>query len=598
MTTVMSTATALPRWDLTPAFAAPDSPELDATMTSLRVRLVELDGYLGDGPLDDDPVFVEQVIGRWNDILRDVDLLANFLYAWNSADTTDAAAASKLSAFYEISADVDVTRSRVLSRLGSVDVDELVERSETARAHEHFLRTTAIEAAHQMPLAEEELAAKLRPGAGASWERLREDVASRLSTRFELDGEERDRPISEIMNLSSHPDRDVRRRAYEAEGRLWAEAAVPIAASLNGIKNEAIVLSDRRGWADPLDVALHQNAIDRQVLDAMVAAMETVYEPLRGHLRRKARMMGVERLAWYDLASPLGDDRTVYTFDEARALLLDTVAELSPRLEAMLRRAFDERWIDAEPRSGKYGGAYCCEIFPHGSRILMNFDGSLSAVSTLAHELGHAFHDLCLADRTPLQRPLPMTLAETASMLLQHMLEDVLLERAPDAGKLTILNSRLNDAASMLFDLRSRFEFERALFEARRERAVTVEELDEMTLEAQARAYGDALDPALRAPFRWAARSHYYSVDLGYYNFPYQFGLLFGLGLYKRYLADPAGFAAPYERLLSRTGMASAVDLARDFAIDLHDQAFWSSSLDVIREDIARFAELTPEAEG
>jgi len=188
-----------------------------------------------------------------------------------------------------------------------------------------------------------------------------------------------------------------------------------------------------------------------------------------------------------------------------------------------------------------------------------------------------------------------MTLAETASMMLQHMLEDVLLERSADDGKLSILNSRLNDAAGVLFDLRSRYEFEKALFAARRERALTVDELDRLTLDAQAMAYGDAVDPELRAPFRWAARGHYYNADLGYYNFPYQFGLLFGLGLYQRYLADPAGFVEPYERLLSRTGMASAVDLAAEFGIDLRDEAFWSSSLDHIRSDITRFAELTPE---
>ena len=589
------TTTALPRWDLTPAFASPDAPELDATFTDLRRRYAELDELLARPTEGDDIATVEAIIARANEASRDLELVGAYLYAANSADTADEVAAAKLSDLYELFAVAEVTAVRVKDRLGSIDVDDAVERSEVARAHEHFLRTTAIEAGHLMSMAEEELAAKLGSGAGTAWERLRDDVASTLKASFELDGEERERPISEIMNLVTHPDRDVRRRAYEVEGRLWKQAAVPMAASLNGIKNEAIVLSDRRGWADPLDIALHQNAIDRQVLDAMIAAMEQVYDDLRGHLRRKARMIGLERLAWYDLSAPLSADDATYTFDEARALLLDTVGRLSPRLDEMLHRAFDERWIDAEPRAGKYGGAYCTEIFPHGSRILMNFDGSLAAVSTLAHELGHAFHDLCLAERTPLQRPLPMTLAETASMMLQHMLEDVLLERAADDGKLSILNSRLNDAASVLFDLRSRYEFERAVFAARRERALTVDEFDRMTLDAQGMAYGDAVDPELRAPFRWAARGHYYNVDLGYYNFPYQFGLLFGLGLYQRYLSDPARFAEPYERLLSRTGMASAVDLASEFGIDLRDEAFWSSSLDHIRADITRFAELTPE---
>lgn len=591
----MTTATALPRWDLTAAFASPDAPELTARMAAIRGELGDLDAVL-ERPFDGDEVDgVEDVIGRWNGIQRDLELVGAFLYAWNSADTTDQASAAKLSELYELLAVAEVTSVRVTSRLGHLDIERIVERSEVARAHEHYLRTTAIEAGHLMSMGEEELAARLRTGAGSAWERLREDVSTMLTATLEVDGEERERPISEITNLRSHPDRDVRRRAYEVEEQLWRKASIPVAASLNGIKNEALVLSDRRGWADPLDVALHQNAIDRDVLDAMFAAMERTYDALRGHLRRRARMFGGEGLAWYDLFAPLGDDRTTYTFDEARTLLFDTVAPLSPRLESMLHRAFDERWIDAEPRSGKFGGAYCTEIFPHGPRVLMNFDGSLSAVSTLAHELGHAFHDVCLGERTPLQRRLPMTLAETASMLLQHMLEDVLLGQAADDGKLTLLNARLNDAAATVLDLRSRFEFERALFAARRERALSVDELCALTLEAQTLAFGDALDPELRSPLRWASKPHYYSVDLGYYNFPYQFGLLFGLGLYRRYLADPAGFAEPYERLLSRTGMASAVGLAAEFGIDLRDETFWSSSLDHIRADVTRFAELTPE---
>lgn len=591
----MTTATALPRWDLTPAFASPDAPELDAMLAGLRRQYAELDEVLARPADSDEIAALEEIIDRANRAGRDLELVSAFLYAWNSADTTDEVAAGKLSELYELFAVAEVTGVRIKSRLGTIDVEDAVERSEVARAHEHFLRTTAVEAGHLMSMAEEELAAKLRTGAGSAWARLREDVATTLTATLEVDGEERERPISEIMNLRNHPDREVRRRAYEVEEQLWRQASIPVAASLNGIKNEALVLSDRRGWPDPLDIALHQNAIDRQVLDAMIAAMEQTYGALRGHMRRRAGMLGDERLAWYDLFAPLGSDETIYSFDEARTLLLDTVAPLSPRLESMLHRAFDERWIDAEPRAGKVGGAYCTEIYPHGPRVLMNFDGSLSAVSTLAHELGHAFHDVCLGERSPLQRTLPMTLAETASMMLQHMLEDVLLEQAADNGKLTLLNARLNDAVATILDLRSRFEFERSLFASRRERALSVEELNRLTLDAQELAFGDGLHPELRSPLRWASKPHYYSVDLGYYNFPYQFGLLFGLGLYQRYLADPAGFAEPYERLLSRTGMASAVDLASEFGIDLRDEAFWSSSLDHIRADVRRFAELTPE---
>lgn len=591
----MATATVLPRWDLTPAFASPEAPELAETMSSIRRRLGELEAFLDAGGSADEVALVEGAIERANDVGRDLQLVRSYLYAWTTADTSDAAAA-KMSALFELRAVSAVTQVKLRARIGRVDVDAVLTCSEAARAHEHFLRTAAIDAAHQMSLAEEELAARLRPGAGSAWERLRDDVSAPLTASMEVDGTERERPLAEIMNLASHPDRDVRRRAYEVENRLWRSVAVPVAASLNGVKNEALVLAERRGWGDPLDVALHVDAIDRPILDAMMAAMEGIYSELWAHMRRRARMLGDERLAWYDLLAPVEGAGT-YTFDEARDLLLETVAPLSPRLEETLRRAFDERWIDAEPRPGKVGGAYCADFAPYGARVLMNFNGTLKAVLTLAHELGHAFHDICLAYRTPLQGRLPKTLAETASMFLQHMLEDVLLERSPDETKVVILNERLNGAVVVILNLRARFEFEQSLFGARRERALTVNELERLMLESQEVAYGDGLNPDLRAPMQWASRPHYYRVDQGYYNFPYQFGLLFGLALHRRYQEDPARFAEPYERMLSRTGMAAAAELAAEFGFDLRDKAFWASSLEVIREDIRQFAELTPDWE-
>ena len=585
------TTAALPRWDLSPAFPGPDSPELVAAFAELREHIAALQRLLvGVSESDMGSLSVDTLIDASNRLHGLYQEIGNYLYAWTTADTNDEPGKMRLSELQELASDISILEVRTSAWIGQQDVDALIASSPTAEEHAHFLRTERINAEHLMSLPEEELAAKLRSGAGMAWERLRDDVETRLSAPIEVDGETRERPISEISNLSNHPSRDVRRTAYEAELTLWESAAVPIAASMNGIKNEALILAERRGWGDPLDVSLHLNAIDQQVLDAIVAASEEIYGELREHMRLKARLLGLEKLAWYDIFAPLGDTARTYSWDETRELICDALGHFSPRLTAMLDRTFAEAWVDVGPRSGKVGGAYCTGFFPHGSRILMNFDGTLDSLSTLAHELGHAYHNECLNDRTPLQRFLPMTLAETASMMLQHLLEDTLLERSAPEERLTILNARLNDAVAIVLDLRARFEIEKRVISGRRERSLTVDELNALTRESQAFAYGDGLDHDHLQPFGWASKPHYYIVDFAFYNYPYQFGMLFGLGLYRK--RNEPGFVEEYESLLSRTGMAPAVELAQGAGIDLRDVAFWRSSLDVIREDIRAFKEI------
>jgi len=259
----------------------------------------------------------------------------------------------------------------------------------------------------------------------------------------------------------------------------------------------------------------------------------------------------------------------------------------SPELLGVAHRALAESWVEAGPRTGKVGGAYCMPVGDGVSRILMNFDGSIDTIHTLAHELGHAFHNHTLRDRTPMQRATPMPLAETASIFCETILTDQALVDASGDERLALLEADLQGACQVVVDIRSRFLFETRLFERRAASTVPVRELCDLMDHAQAEAYGEGLDPSARHPFMWAAKPHYYGAI--FYNWPYTFGLLFGLGLYARWRDDPSGFTARYEELLSSTGLATALDLAERFGIDLHDQGFWTTSLDVLRARIDDF---------
>ncbi|MDQ3226627.1 MAG: M3 family metallopeptidase, partial [Chloroflexota bacterium] len=261
-------------------------------------------------------------------------------------------------------------------------------------------------------------------------------------------------------------------------------------------------------------------------------------------------------------------------------------------LHALAGRAFSENWIDAGPRPGKVDGAYCMWLKDDESRILANYSPGYDSVTTLAHELGHAYHNLNEAGLTPLQRRTPMILAETASTFCETVVKEAALVDADAGERLYILEQSLQGACQVVVDILSRFDFERSLFAARREREVSVSELNRLMLDAQDGTYADGLAKDERHPYMWAVKGHYYSPGLSFYNFPYLFGLLFGLGLYATYQREPELFPDRYDALLGSTGLSSAADLAARFDIDLRSRAFWSASLDVIRADIDRFEKL------
>ncbi len=255
----------------------------------------------------------------------------------------------------------------------------------------------------------------------------------------------------------------------------------------------------------------------------------------------------------------------------------------SERMSDFAARAFNERWIDAEPRDGKRDGAYCMALQGDESRVFSNFKASYDGMSTLAHELGHGYHNLNLAKRTMLQRITPMTLAETASIFCETIVQQAALRRATEAEQVEILEASLQGSCQVVVDITSRFRFEQHVFESRRQRELAVEEFCAAMQDAQRETYGDGLDPEILHPYMWAMKPHYYSTGRSFYNFPYMFGLLFGLGLYSRYQDDPDAFKASYDDLLSSTGLADAATLAARFGIEIRTPDFWQSSFQVIR---------------
>jgi pepF/M3 family oligoendopeptidase len=585
-----------------------DSPELQEAFNTV-VQDITLLGDLFDThdigkqeptPLTPETVQAfETVLRRYNDVLEETHTLSAYIYCFVSTDSRNDLAQARLSELQAHTVKLWQLGTRLTAWLGSLDVEALIERSELARDHAHTLREAKVEAQHLMSPDEEALAAELNVTGGSAWSKLHGNVTSQLSVRLERDGGETEElPMSMVRNLAFDPSRETRRKAYEAELEGWKTVAVPLAAALNSIKGEVNTLSARRGWDTPLDAALFENAIDRQTLDAMLGAARDAFPDFRRYLRAKARALGLPALAWYDIFAPVGESTRTWEFDEAADFIIEQFGTYSQKMSDYAARAFRERWIDAEPRPGKRDGAYCISLRGEESRVFANYKPVFEGVSTLAHELGHGYHNLNKAHRTALQRSTPMTLAETASIFCETVIRTAALSRADEAEQLALLENSLEGACQVVVDITSRFLFEQGVFEGRRARELSVDELCNLMLDAQRETYGDGLDTDVLHPYMWAVKGHYYSTGRSYYNYPYMFGLLFGLGLYARYQEDPEGFKAGYDDLLSSTGLADAATLGARFGIDTRAPEFWRSSLDVVRGEVDRFEALVDRTQG
>ena len=591
----------LPHWDMNRIYPGLDSPEFQAGFEALgkaiarTVGLFDAHGIMLHAepiPIDENTAEIfATTLNQLNSVSTQANLHRAYIASFISTNSRDTVAQMWMSKLQLIMTTFQKLMTRFTAWIGSLqDVEALIEQSAAARDHAFATREARIEAEHLMSPEEEALATELTLTGGRAWAKFYNNFSSQITADVTVAGETKMLPMTDIRNLAFDADRDVRRHAYEVELATWEANAMPIASALNSIKGQMNTLSKRRGWPSPLDIALFNNNIDRETLDAMLDTARGFFPIFRQYLRAKAGVFGARKLPWYDLFAPVGKSEQTWAFDTARDFIIEEFSAFSPRLGNLAKRAFEERWIDAEPRDGKRGGAFCMWVRDGESRILTNYKPAYGGMGTLAHELGHAYHNLARRHRTYIQRQTPMTLAETASNFCEILVREAALKTAPPQEQIVILEASLQDATQVVVDITSRFIFEQEVFPRREERELSADELNAIMLESQTATYGDGLDSAFLHPYMWAVKPHYYSST--FYNFPYMFGLLFSLGLYARYKADPDTFLSSYDDLLSATGMDDAATLAARFGIDIHSTDFWQGSLQLIAEDVVRFQDL------
>ena len=466
---------------------------------------------------------------------------------------------------------------------------ELVRGDEYLKNYEFYFAGKAESARYQLSGEAEAVMAKLGMSGGSAWGKLQGYLTSTAPVHYRGTVTN----LSSIRNLAYDADPQVRKDAFEAELACYETIKEPVAHALNAIKLETISQCQLRGYTSALDRTLHNSDMKRETLEAMLGAMDEYLPKFWQYLKAKAKALGHENgLPWYDLFAPMGNSSTIFSTEEAKDYLVKQFATFDEELTQMVVTAFDDAWIDFYPRDGKRGGAFCSSIHKIGeSRILTNYDGMFTDVVTLAHELGHAFHNQCIREHLPLNRGYSMPVAETASTFNECVVMNAAIKTAANKDeKIALIESQLQDATQIICDIYSRYRFETMVFDNRESKFMNAETLADYMITAQKQSYGDGLDHSCLHPYMWICKSHYYGPT--FYNFPYAFGGLFARGLYAQYEREGAAFVPKYKKLLYTTPIATAEDVAKVADIDLTDKNFWRSALQTIADQIDLFCQL------
>jgi oligoendopeptidase F len=537
----------------------------------------------------------DAVIGAYNAFNTEFHELAAFVYSTITTDSRHDRAQALASQLDLHEAKVVPLLARLADWVHDLGVEELATVSSEVAEHLGPLARLDERAGHQMDEAEEGLYAELSTTGSGAWGRLHSDTTSQLTTEVRFpDGHTETMPMPAVRGLGTSPDPETRKAGYDAEMDAWPRVGTSVAAAMNAIKGEANIINRRRNWESPLDASLFANSVSRATFDAMQAAVTDALPDFRRWMRAKAQLHGHSGgLPWWDLEAPLPHVASSISWSDGIDWVRSAFGTYSDQLAGLVDRALGEQWIDAEPRDGKTGGAFCMSLTDDRSLVLLNWSGSVSSAQTTAHELGHAYHNTTLAGRTALQKRVPMALAETASIFCETLAVESGLSRLEGPERLALLDVDLAGSNQVVVDIRSRFLFETEVFARRQRGTLSAGELNELMLEAQADAYGDGIDLSTRHPHMWILKPHYYGSH--FYNWPYTYGLLFGLGLYAQYQADPERFRIGYDDLLSRAGMDTAEQLGEAFGLDVTDVGFWTASLDVCRSRIDQYIALAAQ---
>ncbi|TDQ37148.1 M3 family oligoendopeptidase [Aureibacillus halotolerans] len=480
-----------------------------------------------------------------------------------------------------------------LTTIGQTTWDEWM-RSEELGAIAFPLNEIRETRAQKLSDAEETLINALSMNGYQGWELLYNTLVQSIRVPFEEDGQTTWLSAGQAANALSSPDTEVRERLFASWEKAWADKGAFFAETLNNFGGFRLQVYGARGWDSIMKEPLQHNRMKEETLDAMWGAITKHKQPFVQYLQRKAELLGKAKMDWQDVNAPLGENKKDWNYQAGAEFIRRQFHQFSEAMGDFAEHALSERWIEAEDRDNKRPGGFCT-TFPESkeSRIFMTYAGTASNVLTLAHELGHAFHNYVLRDLPLYQRSYSMNVAETASTFAEMIVTDAAVNQASSKNeKMALLDDKLQRSVAFFMDIHSRYLFETRFYEERKNGSVPYQRLNELMEEAQQEAFAGAIGKT--HPHFWASKLHFYNTSVPFYNFPYTFGYLFSLSVYARAQKEGKNFEEKYMDLLRDTASMTVEDLAmKHLQADITKEAFWEEGIALCIEDVEEFLELT-----
>ncbi len=584
-------------WDLTVFYSSFQSVSFQQDWSSLPNELHQYAQWLLNQcrTHDHEIEFLQEYVRRTERLHLKIRHMSSMIHLSSAVNVQDKEARNKMESLHKMLQVLTPSETKLKIWLGRVkNLSMKLENDPFLSPYKYYFEQMQKDEKYLLSSGEEVLLSLLKPTASNAWSRLQGDLLSNLTVTTEENGEVKNLPIALVRNLAFSEKGEERKNGYNLEMKAYKQIDQACAACLNAIKGEYSNLTEKRGYKSPLDRSLTVHRLEKNTLDALLEAVQDSLPAFEKFNLYKAKKLGYENgLPFYDIHAPLPTDSNQneevkkYSFDEAKELVLTIFKSFDEELYNMGVRAFRENWIDVEPKVGKRNGAFCsgCPSVKQ-SRILMNFTGSLDNVFTMAHELGHAFHNEQMFRTSVLLQRAPMPLAETASIFNETLSKHYLLEKATPSEKRQYLLKDLTRSVQVVVDIYSRFLFESSVFNLRQTQLLSVADLCELMKESQQKAYLQGLDHSILHSYMWINKPHYFMPMLHFYNFPYTFGELFGRSLFEEYKKQPASFVPRYKNLLQNCGKGSVEDITSAFGIDVSTRQFWDQSLSRIKENI------------
>lgn len=591
-------------WNMDKVFpGGSDSPAFYTKISALERQLDTFNENVEQwDPRDDKPKFnaFSKILKDHESIRKGISEAGTFMSGLSSANVTDTLARTNLNLVANLSIrlqNILVVLQKKISAMSEEHFDQLI-RLENFKISAFPLQEIRQQSQKLLTTQEEELLNNLSIDGFQGWGDMYNELVATIQVPFKEDEKIHYYSAGQAENvMNSEPDAEKRLEMLKSWEDTWAEKADLFAATLNHLAGFRLSNYKAHNRDDFMEVPLEYNRMKVDTLNAMWETISNNKGKIVEYFDRKAKLLDLNKLSWLDVTAAVnvGDfEEQKYTFDEAADFIIKNFETFSPKMAALSKRAFDEEWIEAEDRPGKRPGGYCANL-PESeeSRIFMTFSGSSDNVSTLAHELGHAFHSSVMRDLPILNQNYAMNVAETASTFAELIISDATIENAnSEAEKINLLNEKISRGATMMMNIHARYLFEHEFYMARQKGIVSAERLSEMMLKAQKSAYENALE--VYHPMFWASKLHFYSTGVPFYNFPYTFGYFFSLGVYARALETDGSFEDEYIALLRDTASMSTEDLAeKHLNVDLTKEDFWQKAIDQVHADVDEFLALT-----